>query len=119
MPKARDEDAFMADLLAGLDDSFFNAVPSPDATPKKKCSETSRTTAGSYGSQLSTGLVGQRNPPENLVSQAVDENLDQLLEGAEDWDWNDMNGDFLSPKKASPKKSNPAVRPNFCDRKMV
>ena len=31
-----DEDEFMKGLLSGIDDSFFNAVPSPDPSPKKR-----------------------------------------------------------------------------------
>lgn len=113
MSKARDEDAFMADLLAGLDDSFFNAVPSPDPSPKKERPEASLATADTFSVLTSTsGLVGQYDTPKTTVGsapEARDENFDQLLEGAEDWDWNDMNDDFLSPKKVSPKKRSPVV----------
>lgn len=31
-----EESAFMADLLAGIDDSFFDAVPSPDQPTKTR-----------------------------------------------------------------------------------
>lgn len=31
-----DETAFMADLLSGIDDSFFDAVPSPDQPSKSR-----------------------------------------------------------------------------------
>ena len=30
--------------------------------------------------------------------------LDTLLDGAEDWDWDDMNSDFMTPRKSSPVK---------------
>lgn len=108
MPKAKDEDAFMADLLSGLEDSFFNAVPTPDPIPKKKHPVAS----GAAAATSTTRLVEQRKTPvtqgnQSSISQANEENLDQLLEGAEGWDWNDMDDDFLSPKKVSPRKASP------------
>lgn len=102
----------MADLLAGIDDSFFNAVPTPDPTPKKKPLEASRVTAGTSVPQPKLAPEN-RNAPSVPETHANDDDFDQLLAGAEDWDWNDMNDDFLSPKKVSPKKKSPAVCVNI------
>lgn len=100
----------MQDLLAGIDDSFFNAVPSPDP-PRKRVSSTKI--------QLSPVRCLFKTPKKNRDSRVVSplahhssaqknnddaENIAFLLEGAEDWDWDDMNADFLTPKKATPRK---------------
>ncbi|KAG7440565.1 Dna2-domain-containing protein [Guyanagaster necrorhizus] len=85
---ANEEDAFMQDLLSGLDNSFWNASPTPSpAKPKQKT-----TPITPEKKQPST-------PPKVLSTKNV--NLTDLLEGAEDWDFSD---DFLTPKKETKKK---------------
>ena len=58
---------FMDDLLSGLDDSFFNAAPSPCPSPHKG----------------------------NAVASDLD--IIALTDGAENWDWDDMELDLLTP----------------------
>ncbi|GBE84559.1 DNA replication ATP-dependent helicase/nuclease dna2 [Sparassis crispa] len=87
----REEADFLNDLLSGLDSSFFNAASSSDPpeipSPHKKCPN-----------------VIPKTPTKVLTPRNVD--LDELVAGAEDWDWDDMNSDFMSPKKPkSPKKT--------------
>lgn len=36
------------------------------------------------------------------VAESID--INALLDGAEDWDWDDMNSDFMTPRKSSPVK---------------
>ncbi|KAL6302085.1 Dna2-domain-containing protein [Sparassis latifolia] len=87
----REEADFLNDLLSGPDSSFFNAASSSDPpeipSPHKKCPN-----------------VIPKTPTKVLTPRNVD--LDELVAGAEDWDWDDMNSDFMSPKKPkSPKKT--------------
>ena len=89
-PSTEDEATFMASLLADLDDQFWNAVPTPDPSPKKPPPTT----------------PPRVKPAPPLFSAGDNVDLTALLEGAEDWDWEDMNSDFLSPKK-SPRKMIP------------
>ena len=57
---------FMDDLLSGLDDSFFNAAPSLSPSPRKG----------------------------NAAASDLD--ITGLTDGAENWDWDDMESDFLT-----------------------
>lgn len=89
----------MDDLFAGLDDSFFAAAPSSPIKAAPPClPSTSNASRGRADS--SSHLT-----PRKLVTKAADpaaargENIDSLLDGAENWDWNDMDEDFLTPKK--------------------
>lgn len=106
-----EETAFMQSLLAGIDDSFFNAVPSPDPPRKRVPSSTKvhlspvrclyKTPKKNRNGRVTSPLT-HRSP---LPKDAADtENLALLLEGAEDWDWADMEADFMTPKKATPRK---------------
>lgn len=57
---------------------------------------------------LLDGLDTSRTPPspgKHKPASNVDD-LSVLLDGAENWDWGDMEADFLTPRKktASPKK---------------
>ncbi|KAK0199920.1 DNA replication factor Dna2-domain-containing protein [Desarmillaria ectypa] len=90
---ASEEDAFMQDLLLGLDDSFWNASPTPDPSPAKPKQKTTRITHEEK--RPST-------PPKALSTKNF--NLSDLLEGSEDWDFSD---DFLTPKKEVKKKEIP------------
>ncbi|KAJ6585002.1 DNA replication factor Dna2-domain-containing protein [Mycena capillaripes] len=99
MPTSAEEAEFMKNLLSEMDDSFWNAVPSPDPTPAKP-----------QPTQHSRPRVSPVTPtkPQNTSTQKPispgDVDMAALLEGAEDWDWSDMNSDFISPVKKSSKK---------------
>ena len=102
-PTAQDEANFMEDLLSGIDASFFDAVPSPDPISKKQ------------PEKLTTPYKRPKITPINNTNQPImkdckanqcettksvrDVDMDALLEGAEAWDWDDMEEDFLSPSK--------------------
>ncbi|KAK0450380.1 DNA replication factor Dna2-domain-containing protein, partial [Desarmillaria tabescens] len=96
MPPAKhttnEEDAFMQDLLSELDDSFWNAAPTPDPSPAKP--------------KQKTPIIDKTKRPKALSTKDV--NLSDLLEGAEDWDFND---DFLTPKKDVKKEILPKLPP--------
>jgi DNA replication ATP-dependent helicase Dna2 len=102
---AKDEAAFMADLLGGLDDTFWTAVPSPDPSPVKPSVPRQLTTPSKHQIQKSIAparpqAAGTLPPPSKVLS-AGDVDMAELLQGAENWDWDD---DLLTPKK-SPQKA--------------
>jgi len=104
---AKDEAAFMADLLDGLDDSFWNAVPTPDTSPVKPSVPHQFATPSEHPTQNLTSSPCPRAaatpPPPSKVLSADDVDMAELLQGAENWDWDD---DLLTPKK-SPRKPAP------------
>ena len=61
---------FMDDLVSGLDESFFNAAPSSSPSPQNN----------------------------NTVANDVD--IIGLTDGAENWNWDDMESDILTPTKS-------------------
>lgn len=110
-PKAhseKEEADFMNSLLSGVDDSFFDAVPSPDPTPKKgrvlgrtasRLSLLQKTPSKSKAPRkdvVMSSLSTRKSSCANAASSA--ENVEALLEGAENWDWDDMNADFMTPE---------------------
>jgi hypothetical protein len=50
-------------------------------------------------------------PARALSSEDVD--MEALVHGAEDWDWGDMEADFLTPKKDRTVKSDKVNPPHF------
>lgn len=113
----------MANLMEGLDDSFWNAVPSPDNSPVKP-----RHVAKSSPLKIPrTPVRPKREPvalvatPSKIVYSAGDIDMSTFLEGAEDWDL-DIE---LSPRKPSPKKekvspnTQPLYVPESCTRCIV
>ncbi|KAJ7863097.1 DNA replication factor Dna2-domain-containing protein [Mycena olivaceomarginata] len=109
-PTAAQEADFMNDLLAGLDqdDSFWNAVPTPDTTPVKP--------SPSFAKQSRSRPPITPNKPQNSTAKQKpvtpgDVDMAALLEGAEDWDWSDMNSDFISPVKKTATIPAIQVRP--------
>lgn len=79
-----DELSFMNDLLAGIDGSFFDATPSPATTPRKV-----------FNKPTPQSIAKQTGPehPGNVAEKLNDHDLDALLEGAGEWDWDDMEKD--------------------------
>ncbi|EKM53179.1 uncharacterized protein PHACADRAFT_147492 [Phanerochaete carnosa HHB-10118-sp] len=115
MPPTRPTDAeeadFMHELLAGIDDSIFDAIPSPDQ-PRKRVPSKTKVQLSPVRCAFKTPKKqrhGRVATPKNTRSPAQSkengqaEDLAALLEGAEDWDWEDMHADFLTPKKAASK----------------
>ncbi|PBK88865.1 Dna2-domain-containing protein [Armillaria gallica] len=94
---ANEEDAFMQNLLSGLDDSFWNASPTPDPSPAKPKQKTTR-------------IIHEEKRPSTPPKPAGVLNLAELLEGAEDWDFSDV---FLTPKKEVKKKEIPVCKARF------
>lgn len=115
-PSEQDEASFMNDLLAGIDASFFDAVPSPDPVSKKQPKKYFVTPAPPRPTPtLMQNVMTEEEPKskKRRVSGALAnevEDIDALLEGAEGWDWDDMEEDFLSPRKRKKNKVSGTVR---------
>lgn len=92
----KEEEAFLNDLLSGLNESFFDAVPSPDPSPAKP---TRTRNVRNY-----TPVKPKRETKSPLITKTEDVDMAALMEGAEDWDWDDMEADFLTPKKKTQKR---------------
>ncbi|KAF5381699.1 hypothetical protein D9615_005608 [Tricholomella constricta] len=92
------EAAFMADLLHGLDDSFWKATPTPDPSPKKPLASQAVTP------RRHKQAAKPPAPSPSKVFSAGEVDMTALLEGAEDWDWDDMSPNILTPKQSPVKK---------------
>lgn len=51
---------------------------------------------------LHTNANGTGHSREHALHVAQHVDLSMLVDGAEDWDWDDMNSDFMTPQKSSP-----------------
>lgn len=131
-----EEDAFMKDLLSGLDSSIFDAPPSPDVprraakqvsstarsplkrsphklvlkTPtKQKHVKTSISPLNAKINKSTPTLSVKSEHNENVTAGGQIEDLTQLCDGAEGWDWDDMNSDFMTPKRSPAKRHDTLV----------
>lgn len=100
---------FMQSLLSGLDNTFSSNSPTKTPVKSKKTARVERV--------IEKIKSPNKIPRETKISDTLptitttthataddDAYMTALLQGAEDWDWGDMN-DFMTPKKAaSPKK---------------
>ncbi|KAH8096830.1 Dna2-domain-containing protein [Cristinia sonorae] len=107
MAPTRTEDeelSFMDDILSGMD-TFASASDSSNFSKRKSLS------SKHTDSVLKTPIKAKAYPPPSIATprsarkratpvktSGVDDVLG-LLEGVEDWDWDDMNSDFMTPKK--------------------
>jgi DNA replication ATP-dependent helicase Dna2 len=102
-PSEKEEAAFMNDLFSSLDDSFWNAAPSPERPLKissldgYKPKDLTIVTPIKVNSLQSHKPFLQRLGTKELSGDNV--NMTELLNGAEHWNWQDMESDFLTPKK--------------------
>jgi hypothetical protein len=114
MTENMSEKDFMASLIGDIEASFFNDAPSPattpvKATPRKRARSLTKpppnTVAGpstpTRSAKRGKTEKADENVPLKIKEEAAGEDLDALLDGAEDWAWDDM----LSPQK--PKPSSP------------
>jgi DNA replication ATP-dependent helicase Dna2 len=81
-----DEAAFMSQLLQGLDDSFWSAVPSPDPSPVKQKNPI----------PPATPCTPTKPRPSSTLFAANDYDVTAFLEGSENWD---LDADPFSPVK--------------------
>jgi hypothetical protein len=114
MPATDEENAFMAGLLSDISDDFFAAAPSPSTTlvkprpspPSLKRARSPENPRHPPSPLLRTPKKPPRSPKKQrrtpralpLLDQQV--NVDDLLAGADDWEWDDM----LTPKKDKTKR---------------
>jgi DNA replication ATP-dependent helicase Dna2 len=86
-----DEDAFMNNLLSGLD-----SAPQPEHPSKLNRTASCSSTAPKTPS---------RNAGSRPATRNGDKDISMLVDGAENWDWNDMEADFLTPNKSNSGKT--------------
>ena len=109
-----EETNFLDDLFSELDSSAAVAKPaSPTrqrvtAPPPRTPVHATRTKASPRTTPRENGLHVAATLIEHALHAAEHEDLDALMAGVEDWDWDDMNSDFMTPRKSSPVK--PKVR---------
>ncbi|KAJ7069715.1 Dna2-domain-containing protein [Mycena amicta] len=100
MPTAQEEEDFMKSLMLELDIPVAHPTPAETASTSKPF----RATNASLSSTRLPPATPTKNAKPNGKSVAMEDvDMSALLEGAEDWDWSDMNADFLSPVKPKPK----------------
>ncbi|KAJ7109745.1 DNA replication factor Dna2-domain-containing protein [Mycena crocata] len=104
MHTAAEEAEFMKNLLADMDDSFWNATPTPDPTPAKPSAAASSLATSKAAPLTPTKPSNKNNAPPKVSKPLTPGDVDMaaLLDGAEDWDWSDMNSDFISPPETVP-----------------
>ncbi|KAH7909650.1 Dna2-domain-containing protein [Hygrophoropsis aurantiaca] len=113
-PPDMDEDNFMKNLLSGLDssaqlESSKSELPSCRTISPVKRPPFKRRLSPTKKSPMPKRSVSLTVDASSLQSKSLD--LAELLEGAEDWDWNDMEMDFLSPKKHRSPVKKRAIQP--------
>jgi len=99
---AGDEDAFMSQLLQGLDDSFWSAVPSPDPSPIKQKKPSCIPEATPSTPTKSRQPAQTKQILSSTVFSADDHDITTFLEGSENWD---LDADPFSPIKPSSSKT--------------
>ena len=93
-----DEAVFMSELLQGLDDSFWSAVPSPDPSPAKQKKPF-------FPPAAPCTPTKSRHPAQTkqILSTTDDHDIAAFLEGSDNWD---LDADPFSPiKPASSSKT--------------
>ncbi|RPD65180.1 Dna2-domain-containing protein [Lentinus tigrinus ALCF2SS1-7] len=109
-PIARTEDEesnFLDDLFSELDSAA--PVAKHASPPRKRVAPAlPRTPVRAMKTKISPrktphGSAIKAKTSELVICSAVPEDLDALMEGVEDWDWDDMNSDFMTPHKSSPR----------------
>jgi len=101
-PTPIEEASFMNQLLQGLDDDFFSAVPSPDSSPlKTKRLQTNPTLPAT---PTKNPAPSQQPPilPFSRLSASVYDPATFLL-GSENWDLDDFSISPVKPSSAKPK----------------
>ncbi|PIL27261.1 hypothetical protein GSI_10406 [Ganoderma sinense ZZ0214-1] len=116
MPPSRHSEAeesdFLDSLLLELDSS--TAIPHTSASPTRPRVtplfpprtpvRANKTTSPSKRTPKTHGIKSSGHVHEVGAYPVESVDIDALLDGAEDWDWDDMNSDFMTPRKSSPVK---------------
>lgn len=115
MPPVKHTEAEESDFLHSLFSELDSApVPGPSSSPSRRRVNTppkprtplraSKFNGSPHGVSAKHAPKAESPKCKNTVYAATDVDFDALMEGAEDWDWDDMNSDFLTPRKSSPVK---------------
>ncbi|KAF8629517.1 hypothetical protein AX17_005643 [Amanita inopinata Kibby_2008] len=99
-------DDSLATLVADLDDSFWNAVPTPESSPIRSRKIFPFTTPTKrHASPLKSRLAVFS--PSKVLSAGDNVDVSQMLQGIEGWDWDDTLSEPPSPKKPAQKANVP------------
>ena len=118
MPPIRHSEAeesnFLESLFAEFDSTPTVAASSASPSRSKRATgpqpRTPLRAARLDSSPRHTSKIGASNGTSARESHAThavasdNVDYDALMEGVEDWDWDDMNSDCMSPRKSSPVK---------------
>ncbi|OSD07732.1 Dna2-domain-containing protein [Trametes coccinea BRFM310] len=106
-----EETDFLQSLFSELDN---NAPAAPSCSPTRRRGiapqpRTPRRAEKRVPSPRKTpvargGIESESNAAGRVTRVTQDVDYEALMEGVEDWDWDDMNSDCLSPRKSSPVK---------------
>jgi len=99
-PTALDESLFLNQLLQGLDDDFFSAVPSPDPSPVKPKPLRLKPTLPSTPTKKPKPSLPLLS--SNLPS-ALDYDASSFLQGSENWDLDDFSISPVKPRSSKLK----------------
>ncbi|KIL65109.1 hypothetical protein M378DRAFT_186544 [Amanita muscaria Koide BX008] len=96
-------DDSLATLVADLDDSFWNAPPTPDASPLKPNPKTFCLTSTPIKPHraLHESPLKLLLSPSKVLGLTEDGDISQTLDGIDTWDWDDT----FSEPPSSPKKT--------------
>jgi DNA replication ATP-dependent helicase Dna2 len=96
---ADDEAAFMSNLFEDLDRELSKNPKEDKSPPKIASPRTPKSTRETQPKPTSAC----KNPAQE------GDDFSALLDGAEDWNWEDMECDFLTPKKKGTKSTEVSV----------
>ncbi|KZT21167.1 Dna2-domain-containing protein [Neolentinus lepideus HHB14362 ss-1] len=104
-PTTDEEASFMADLLGGCDDTSLTLCSSPFKTEVQENVPIPRTPT-KHKTDVKPVSRDEVKLEDSEAVDGADLSVNILVRGAEDWDWDDMEYDFLTPKKAKPIRQN-------------
>ncbi|KAI0635451.1 Dna2-domain-containing protein [Trametes polyzona] len=114
MPPVKHTEAEESEFLQSLFGDFNSttAVPPPTSPTRRRVAppqprtplRASRFNGSPRGATARATRSSESPKARHTVYAAQDVDFDALMEGVEDWDWDEMNSDFLTPRKSSPVK---------------
>ncbi|KAI1798471.1 Dna2-domain-containing protein [Ganoderma leucocontextum] len=114
MPPSRHSEAEESNFLDSLFLELDSTTPIPHTSPTRRRVtpfppprtpvRANRTRTPSKKTPNTHVVKASNNANRAVIHAAESIDIDALLDGAEDWDWDDMNSDFMTPRKSSPVK---------------
>lgn len=115
MPPVVHTEAEESDFLSSLFSEIDSApIPAPASSPTRRRAaapqprtplRASRFNGSPHGVQAKHAPQADSPKFRHTVYAAQDVDFDALMDGVDDWDWDEMKSDFLTPHKSSPVKA--------------